>query len=242
MRQVVQSIVIDANPPVGYRGALWIKYKKEDNSYELMLPVGGAWVSAGPSNEFINSIIDKLIHPDGEAPGSYNNDFDESFEIIAKAKPVFELAANKSVVVSSDSTDEQYPTAKAVYDALQDAGGCECTKKVQVEAGSTPIILEPNVITEIINDVNNISLEIDVPTNPRALFDTEYHYFVRFYVGDLGGFIIWPEDLAWQNEEYPELDSNTVYEISFVLTPSGNLLGMWAAFPNFEINPLIESL
>lgn len=95
MALLVKDLVISEEPPVGYYGSIWLKYMQEDNSYQIYLPAGNSWQD---SNIVLSSkeVTDAL----GYTP---------------------ESGANKVTVINAQSTDTQYPSAKAVYDLTQTA-------------------------------------------------------------------------------------------------------------------------
>ena len=95
MGLLIKDIVLSETPPVGHGGSLWLEYHHEDDSFRIMLPVGNGWQ---PSNIILSKkeITDAL----GFVP---------------------ESNSNKVFHISEDSTDEEYPSAKAVYDLIKES-------------------------------------------------------------------------------------------------------------------------
>ena len=57
-----------------------------------------------------------------ESTGGSFSDFDDSYDSSFGGDAPYELKSNKITSLSAFSTDEQYPSAKAVYDAVQSGG------------------------------------------------------------------------------------------------------------------------
>lgn len=129
MGQRVLSLIISDTPPTNAKGSLWIKYVRKTNSYQIMLPVPHGWIAAGPTNDYVNQIIDRMLNPypdvddgsgSGSTGGAFNSSFNQSYEISGGgADPRVEATANKVTEINENSTDKQYPSAKAVYEYIQ---------------------------------------------------------------------------------------------------------------------------
>ena len=95
MALIIKNVVISEAPPVGNPGTLWIKYIQDDNSYQIYLPVGNGWQES-------NIVLSSKEVSDALGYTPENN-------------------SNKVITLTAQSTNTQYPSAKAVYDAIQSA-------------------------------------------------------------------------------------------------------------------------
>lgn len=97
MGLLIKNLVVSETAPVGYPGAIWIKYIREDNTFQIYLPVGKGW-------QYSNiALTSQLVTG---ALGYYP-----------------ESTGNMVTEISESSTNTQYPSAKAVYDAISSSSG-----------------------------------------------------------------------------------------------------------------------
>lgn len=95
MARLIKDVVVSESAPVGNPGCLWIKYTPGTKAYQLMVPVGNGW-------QEVNETLSEDEVKDGLGYTPENN-------------------VNKVTSLSAESTDTQYPSAKAVYDAVFEA-------------------------------------------------------------------------------------------------------------------------
>ena len=132
-----------------------------------------------------------------------------------------EKVANKVTTISADSTDVQYPSAKAVYTAIQEGGGGSSAIPVEYEMPQGGFL--PNVYYEL-GDISSATT-FSLAQGEQGVLN---HYYWTFNIGSSAPLIAWPSGLQWAWGSEPELRAYQHYEVSvienyafFVEMPSG---------------------
>lgn len=179
MANIIKDVVVSESAPIGKPGCLWIKYTPGTNSYQTMLPVGNGWQET-------NETLSKA-------------------EIEGGLGYTPENSGNKVTSLSTESTDTQYPSAKTVYDAIQNAGG-DTQVETTIPAGG----MLPNVVYELGTVTNDF--EVTLAAGQQGKLN---HYFFTFETGSTPPTITWPS-LSWEDGEEPTLEANKHYSFSIL--------------------------
>lgn len=113
---------------------------------------------------------------------------------------VKEDKANKTTVLDANSTNDQYPSAKTVYDAIDPACPSE-----QPVTGMLPNLLYE--FGELAGDTTFLLNTTDVARGVN-------HYFWTFETPSTAPTITWPAGITWQGGIAPTISANKHYEIS----------------------------
>ena len=127
---------------------------------------------------------------------------------------------NKVTSLSASSTDTQYPSAKAVFDALQNAGGGG-ESVVNVTTAASTISAQNNTIYQW--TVNPSSITISLPSPPS---DVSEYIKLRFVTGIYAPTLVFPLIIAWENGDAFTVSNSSIYEV----TISYDTLGGWTAY------------
>lgn len=148
--------------------------------------------------------------------------------------------SNKVTSLSSSSTDTEYPSAKAVYDALQNAGG-----------GGESVVNVTTAAANISAQVGTLYQWTVVPTSiavslPSTPVDTSKRIRLKFTTGGTAPSLLLPQNIAWEDDTPVVLASGSIYEIlisydtvggwlasakkyvaSYIILPTGYTLYTW---------------
>lgn len=128
--------------------------------------------------------------------------------------------SNKVTSLSSSSTDTEYPSAKAVYDALQNAGG-----------GGESVVNVTTAAANISAQVGTLYQWTVVPTSiavslPSTPVDTSKRIRLKFTTGGTAPSLSLPQNIAWEDDTPVVLASESIYEILI----SYDTVGGWTAY------------
>lgn len=111
---------------------------------------------------------------------------------------------NKITSLNNLSTDTQYPSAKAVYDALQNSDGIPVETTIPVDG------LLPNVMYDLGSVTNDFNVTLAAGEQGKT-----NHYFLTFETGTTPPNITWPT-LSWEKGQSPVLEANKHYSFSIL--------------------------
>ncbi len=121
-----------------------------------------------------------------------------------------EQTANKTTALSSSSTDSQYPSAKAVYDALQNVGGGGgSANRPIVKHGNADTIftLTPNTVHQW---EHVAALSLTIPQDDSY----ELEFFVLVEPNSSDFILTMSSNMQWANGDIPAFEANKQYEIN----------------------------
>lgn len=111
----------------------------------------------------------------------------------------FELDSNKVTSISSNSTDEQYPSAKATYNEIHPA-----VQSTQPQGGFLP-----NVVYVLGTITGSVTFAL-----ANAISGIVNHYYWTFETDSTAPTITWPSNITWNGGGAPTINASKHYEIS----------------------------
>ena len=120
-----------------------------------------------------------------------------------------ERTADKVASLSSASTNTQYPSAKATYDAINPA-----VQSAQPSGG-----FAPNVLYNLGELTGNVTFALATPADANIA----NHYYWTFDTASSAPTITWPTGITWMGGSAPTINADKHYEIS-VLNGIGTFL------------------
>lgn len=115
---------------------------------------------------------------------------------------VYENSANKVTTLSSSSTNTQYPSAKAVFDAIHPA-----SQSSEPTGGMLPNVLY---------NFGTLSGNMTFSVNTSAAVPGVNHYYWMFDTPATAPTITWPTGITWADGAAPTISGSKHYEISLL--------------------------
>lgn len=112
-----------------------------------------------------------------------------------------ENTSNKVTSLSAQSTDTQYPSAKATYDAINPP----------VQSSKPAGGFEPNVLYELGTITGTVTFALAAGVSGRA-----NHYYWTFDTGSTAPTITWPAGISWNGGSAPTINASKHYEVSIL--------------------------
>lgn len=122
-----------------------------------------------------------------------------------------ENAGNKVTTLSGESTDAQYPSAKCVYDELQDKADKATSEALTYASGAAYTLAANEIATlDASAAVSGDAISIAVPASP-AVTDC---FDIMITLGAVVPTINFPSGIKWLGGSAPTFAANKVYEIN----------------------------
>ena len=145
-----------------------------------------------------------------------------------------EIQSNKVTSISSSSTDTQYPSAKCVYDAINEVQTLQSITSVTYAASQTITLTANSSIYKLIPTGDITSMAFSLSASEGASATTAYTFELYLDISSTLRSVAFPDlsVLTWQDGEQPDLSETGVYLFAFRTMDGGahwigNLQGMW---------------